>query len=58
MNSYFRHFEGMGVFIEHNEQFEIQGVDQWLEGKQITWTVTLITLPPLISPPSYRPIYL
>ena len=28
MNSYFRHFEGMGVFIEHNEQFEIQGVDQ------------------------------
>ena len=22
--------------IEHNEHFEIQGVDQWLEGKQIT----------------------
>ena len=28
MNSYFRHFEVMRVFIEHNEQFEIQGVDQ------------------------------
>ena len=26
MNSYFRHFEVMRVFIEHNEQFEIQGV--------------------------------
>lgn len=27
MNSYFRHFEVMRVFIEHNEHFEIQGVD-------------------------------
>ena len=36
MSNYLSHFEVMRVFIEHNEHFEIQGVDQWLEGKQIT----------------------
>lgn len=35
-NYYFSHFQVMRVFIEHNEHFEIQGVNQWLEGKQIT----------------------
>ena len=34
-NYYFSHFQVMRVFIEHNEQFEIQCVDQWLGGKQI-----------------------
>lgn len=28
MSNYFSHFEVMRVFIEHNEQFEIQCVDQ------------------------------
>ena len=35
-DNYLSHFEVIRVFIEHNEHFEIQGVDQWLEGKQIT----------------------
>lgn len=28
MSNYLSHFEVMRVFIEHNEHFEIQGVDQ------------------------------